>query len=110
MAAASGQKTTEEVYRVSNGTFVAAPINLTGCTEAVLVLYATGMDNVSASDVQAKLKAVSGTVLYAGPQGSFIGVDQINVEIPLSLAGSGNIPVVLTAQGQTSNTVNITIQ
>jgi uncharacterized protein (TIGR03437 family) len=107
---ASGQKTTENDYRVSNGAFVAAPINLKGCTEAVLVLYSTGMDSVSTSDVQAKLAGVSGKVLYAGPQGSFIGVDQVNVEIPLSLAGSGTIPVVLTAKGQTANTVNITIQ
>jgi hypothetical protein len=50
----------------------------------------------------------SGTA--AGLQGAFLGLDQINVVIPSSLAGSGSIPIVLTANGQMANTVNVTIQ
>jgi uncharacterized protein (TIGR03437 family) len=50
------------------------------------------------------------TVLYAGPQGIYPGVDQVNVVIPQSLAGGGNVPVVLSIGGVTSNTVNVTIQ
>ena len=49
-------------------------------------------------------------VLYAGPQGAFVGEDQVNVLIPRSLAGSGSVPVVLTAYGESSNAVNVTIQ
>jgi uncharacterized protein (TIGR03437 family) len=29
-------------------------------------------------------------ILYAGPQGQFPGVDQINIKLPTSLAGSGD--------------------
>jgi uncharacterized protein (TIGR03437 family) len=34
----------------------------------------------------------------------------VNVVIPQSLAGGGNVPVVLSIEGVTSNTVNVTIQ
>lgn len=46
----------------------------------------------------------------AGPQGTFAGLDRINVVIPQSLAGSGNVAVALSAGGQAANTVNLTIQ
>jgi len=54
-------------------------------------------------------------VQYAGAQGagapsSFYGLDQVNVLLPRSLAGSGTVNVVLTAGGQTANTVTMDIQ
>jgi uncharacterized protein (TIGR03437 family) len=60
--------------------------------------------------VQATIGGLDATVLYAGPQGAYPGVDQVNVVIPQSLTGAGNVPVVLSAGGVTSNTVNVTIQ
>ncbi|HTW63738.1 MAG TPA: FG-GAP-like repeat-containing protein [Bryobacteraceae bacterium] len=107
---ASGAQTLENVYQVVNGAITAAPINLGTCSETVLVLYGTGFDTVSASGAQVTLGGKPGQVSYSGPQGSFVGLDQVNVVIPASLAGSGNIPVILTAGGQTANTVNLTIQ
>jgi uncharacterized protein (TIGR03437 family) len=106
---AGGSEVVESVYQVSNGTVVAAPINLSGCSETVLELYATGMDSVSAGDVKVTLGGVSGSVQYAGPQGSFTGLDQINVIIPASLEGRGSVSIALTAKGQSANTVNISI-
>lgn len=107
---ASGSQILENVYQLMNGSIVAAPLNLRGCHETVLQLFGTGIDALSAGEVQVTLAGSLGTVSYAGPQGSFVGLDQINVAIPLSLAGSGNIPIVLSAEGQTANTVNVTIQ
>jgi uncharacterized protein (TIGR03437 family) len=49
-------------------------------------------------------------VLYAGSQPSYAGLDQVNVSLSLSLRGSGESNVVLTVDGQTSNTVTINIQ
>jgi uncharacterized protein (TIGR03437 family) len=49
-------------------------------------------------------------VLYAGPQGSVPGLDQVNVQIPSSLAGSGNANIQLTAGGVAANPVQVTLQ
>ncbi len=107
---ASGAQTTEYPYQMVNGAIVANPLNLGACSETVLELFATGMDAVSASSVQATVGGKSAMVLYAGPQGAFPGLDQVNVVIPQSLAGSGSVSVVVITGGQTSNNVSITIQ
>ena len=43
-------------------------------------------------------------VLHAGPQIRTEGLGQVNVLLPLNLRGSGRSKVVLTADGQSSNT------
>ena len=53
---------------------------------------------------------VSVPVLYAGPQPGFTGLDQVNVAMILSLRGSGESNVVLTVDGQMSNTVTINVR
>ena len=40
---------------------------------------------------------------YFGPQGGFAGLDQVNVMLPASMAGSGQVNVSITVDGQTSN-------
>ena len=50
-------------------------------------------------------------VLFAGAQGGFAGLDQVNIgPLPRSLAGAGEINVVVTAAGTTSNTVTIVME
>ena len=49
-------------------------------------------------------------VSFSGPQGAFAGLDQANVLLPRSLAGSGSVNIVLNASGQTANTVNISVK
>jgi uncharacterized protein (TIGR03437 family) len=89
---------------------VPAPLNLAACSETIVELWGTGIDLSNGTSVQVTIGAVTASVLYAGPQGYYPGVDQINVVVPQSLAGSGNVPIVLSAGGLTSNTVNLTIQ
>jgi uncharacterized protein (TIGR03437 family) len=108
--AADGAQTTILTSQVVNGAVVAVPLNLGMCRQTILELWTTGLDGASASNVQATIGGQSATVLYAGPQGVYPGVDQVNVVIPQSLAGAGNVPVVLTAGEVASNTVNVTIQ
>jgi uncharacterized protein (TIGR03437 family) len=95
---------------VVNGALVAVPLNLAACKETVLELWTTGLDEVDPSTVQVTIGGSDATLLYAGPQGVFPGVDQVNVVIPQSLAGAGSVPIVVTAAGVTSNTVSVTIQ
>jgi uncharacterized protein (TIGR03437 family) len=49
-------------------------------------------------------------VQFAGAQPSFPGRDQVNVSLPAALSGAGNANVVLTVDGQVSNTVMVNIQ
>jgi uncharacterized protein (TIGR03437 family) len=47
---------------------------------------------------------------FAGAQGGFVGLDQANILIPSSLAGRGEVNVVLTVEGKSSNPVAINIR
>ena len=71
-----------------------------------LILYGTGIGN---STVTATIGGVNATVAYSGPQGTYPGLDQVNLVIPPSLAGKGKVTVVLTAGGKASNPVYIVI-
>ena len=105
-----GGQATVLTSQVVNGALVAVPLNLKACQETVLELWTTGLDFADPTTVQVTIGGTAATLLYAGPQGVFPGVDQVNVVIPQSLAGAGNVPIVVSAGGVMSNTVNLTIQ
>lgn len=93
--------------------FVSLPIDLGPAGEQVfLIVFGTGLRYRSAlSAVTASLGGTGLTALYAGAQGEFAGLDQINLgPIPRSLAGRGEMDVILTAEEQPSNAVGITVQ
>jgi uncharacterized protein (TIGR03437 family) len=77
-------------------------------TRAYLTLYGSGLG--SATSVTATVGGFPATVSYAGPQGTYPGLDQYNILIPDSLAGKGKVDVVVTADGKPSNPVNLVIQ
>ena len=86
------------------------PISL-GTGQAVLILYGTGMMGLSSLDnVRCTIGGVSATVQYAGPQNTFAGLDQVNVQIPPELAGRGEVDVVLSVDGQLANTVRVSFK
>ena len=49
-------------------------------------------------------------MLYAGEQPSYPGLDQLNLEMPPSLRGSGEVQIVLTVDGQPANPVTVTVR
>jgi len=111
---AGGTETSVTVFQCGGaaGTCVAVPIDLGPPTDTVtLVLYGTGIRGFSnIANVTASIGTGSAPVLSAGPQGTFAGLDQVNVQLPRTLIGSGKVNVVLTVDGQTSNTVTINVQ
>ncbi|HQR36604.1 MAG TPA: putative Ig domain-containing protein [Blastocatellia bacterium] len=94
------------------GRFVAVPINLGALGDRVfLSLYATGVRKRSSlENVRAIINGVEAPLQYAGDQGGFVGLDQVNIELPRSLAGSGLVEVVLIVDGAIANTVQVNIQ
>ena len=108
----SGTQTIENVYSESaSGGVTPNPISLGSSTDkVVLALYGTGFDSAVTSTVTATVNGVSATVLYAGPGGGFPGLDQVNLQLPASLAGKGNVNVQLSFGGIAATPVQITIQ
>jgi uncharacterized protein (TIGR03437 family) len=99
------------VFNCDSSGCAGVPIELDASSTVVLTLYGTGIQNRSSlANVQATVNGINQTVLYAGPQGSYPGLDQVNVSLSSSLSGAGVANVVLTVDGQTSNTVTVTIQ
>jgi len=104
-------QTYENVYAVSGGALVSNPVSLGSATDtAYLILYGTGFEAAGTTGVKVTIGGISCTVVYAGPQGGFQGLDQANVVIPASLAGAGTVAIQLTANGIAANGVNLTIQ
>ena len=73
-----------------------------------LSLYGTGVRG-RAGPATATVGGKSVTVVYAGSQTEFAGLDQINIQLPNSLRGLGKADVVVTVDGVSSNAVQIEI-
>ncbi|MEP7340113.1 MAG: SBBP repeat-containing protein [Acidobacteriota bacterium] len=88
------------------------PIDLGPPSDQVfLILFGTGIrGNGSLSNISATIGGESAEVLYAGPQGDFIGLDQVNVRLPRNLAGRGQVDVVLAVDGKTANSVRVNVK
>jgi uncharacterized protein (TIGR03437 family) len=107
----SSQQTSVPVFQCSTSGCVSTPIQLSANQTVYLILYGTGIRNRSSlANVTANIGGTNVLVLYAGPQPSFEGLDQVNVTLPASLSGSGEINVVLTVDGQTANPVTVNIR
>jgi uncharacterized protein (TIGR03437 family) len=93
----------------SDGTIVPSPINVSAGTVS-LALFGTGFRAAGTAGVKASVNGTPVTVSYAGPQLNYPGLDQVNIQLPSSLKGSGNVGIQIVANGVPSNTVNVTIQ
>lgn len=99
------------VFQCTNSGCAAVPIDVGLDTPVFLSLYGTGIRNNSGlANVKVTIHGMNVPVSYAGPQLAFPGLDQVNVGLTLNLRGSGDSDVVLTVDGQKSNTVKINIQ
>ncbi|MGE0127747.1 MAG: BACON domain-containing carbohydrate-binding protein [Blastocatellales bacterium] len=111
---ADGSQVYEPVarYDAAQGKFVSIPIDLSDPAEQVfLLLFGTGIRNAGpAPAVSARIGGENAEVLFSGAQGGFVGLDQVNVRLPRGLIGRGEVDVMLTADGKTSNSVRISIK
>lgn len=105
--ASNAQQTAISVYQCTGDACTAVPLNLNAGEPVYLTLYGTGIRNyVTAVDVS--INGIAIPVLYAGPQGTYEGLDQINVgPLPASLSGGGNVTIALTVDGLAANAVTV---
>jgi uncharacterized protein (TIGR03437 family) len=89
---------------------IASGIDL--ATDSVyLVIYCTGVRGRSdLSKVTTIIGGQTVPALYAGQQGGFAGLDQINVLLPAGLRGSGVVNLSVTVDGSVSNSATLTFK
>jgi uncharacterized protein (TIGR03437 family) len=63
----------------------------------LLEIHATGLRNVLASTVTVTIGTTAITATSVRPNPNFFGEDLITITLPASLAGAGDVPVVVTA-------------
>ena len=109
--AADGTITAVPVFQCSS-VCTSVPMGLGGAgDELVVTLYGTGFRNVSsAAAASITIGGAQAQILYIGAQPTDPGLDQVNVVVPASLAGAGEVPVILTVNGQTANTVTLNVK
>jgi len=99
------------VFTCSGSVCSPVPIRVADNTQVYISFYGSGIRNRSSvGNVTCTIGGIRVPVLYAGAQTEFAGLDQVNVEIPKALRGRGEVPVIVTVDGQTTNTVTISIR
>jgi uncharacterized protein (TIGR03437 family) len=93
----------------------------------LVILYATGLGQVTpavatgglpagASNTVAQVTVSIGGIsvtpqdFFAGLAGCCVGLNQINLRVPLGVSSGNAVPVVLNIGGQSSNTATIAVQ
>jgi uncharacterized protein (TIGR03437 family) len=111
---ADGSRNVEFVatFDAVRGTFVPAPGDPGPEGDQLFVtLYGTGLRFHSGmANVKVTIGGVTAEVLYAGPTPGSIGLDQVNARVPRSLAGRGQVDIVVSVDGKTANTVQMSVR
>lgn len=98
------------IYDAAQSRLVTRPIDVSTDTVYLLLYGSSIRFRSSLAAVTATVGGLSLPVEYAGAQGEFIGLDQVNIKLPRTLLGRGEVEVVITVDGRASNTVKINIQ
>lgn len=107
--APNSTQTPVPVTTFSDGQHRTVPISVGGGQDPVVVLFfGTGIRGTSS--VEAFLDGEPAPVVGYGEQLEFVGLDQVNVQIPDALTGAGVIEAYLVVDGIRTNSVTIEIQ
>lgn len=112
---ANGQQLYEPVARfdAAQNRMVPATIDFgpdlgSASDQLYLLLFGTGLryrSSLSATTVFVGNQPAE--VIYAGAQGEMVGLDQLNLRLPRSMAGRGVVDLVVTVDGRSANVVQL---
>jgi uncharacterized protein (TIGR03437 family) len=104
-------QTFEDIFQFNSmsGLFVPKLIDLGPESDKVfLILYATGVRGfTSLNAITVRIGDVTVPVQFAGPHSTFVGLDQMNMELPRSLIGRGEQLLTLVVNGRNANSVTV---
>ncbi len=107
--APNSTQTPVDVTTFSDGQHRTVPISVgNGQDPVVVLLFGTGIRGTSS--VQAFINGQQAPVVGYAAQAEYVGLDQVNVQIPDVLAGAGVVEVYLVVDGVRTNSVTIEIQ
>lgn len=92
--------------------FIALPIDVSQEGDQMfLILFGTGIrSHDRMSEAEVRIGNLPVNTLYAGQQGDFVGLDQVNISLPKTLMGQGDLDLVLKLGGKTTNTVKLRLK
>jgi len=104
----------DSVYSVSSS-HMECRVGLTSCTvrtdQVYLVVFGTGIRHRSSlASVIATIGGANAEVSFAGAQVDFVGLDQINMPVPRSIGGRGEVAVLLMVESQMANAAPVNIK
>lgn len=96
-------------YDATQKKYVPLPLDLGPESDNVfLLLFGTGIRaRSSLQAVNAWIGTTKVEVLYAGAQEEYVGLDQINLRLPRTLASQGEVEVILIVEGSPTNPVRL---
>jgi uncharacterized protein (TIGR03437 family) len=97
----NGQTYTDTFQCSSAGNCTLIPIDVS--SQPYVILYGTGFRAAAQSNVSVRIGNIDAPVTFAGAQGAFAGLDQVNVALPAVLKGRGQLVVTITVNGQATN-------
>ena len=107
----NGTQTVTPVANCTTSGCTLVPIVLNPSTPSYLILYGTGIRGATnLADVSVTIGGVPATVQYAGPQGGYPGLDQVNALIPSTLAGQGQVSLTFSIFTTSANPVQLDFQ
>lgn len=107
-----GRQLYEPVARFETGLnkFVPVPIEF-GNDQLFLLAFGTGLRyRGGLPTINANIGGVPSEVLFAGAQGSLVGLDQINLALSPTLAGRGNVNLAMAVDGKSANTITLSFR
>lgn len=111
---ADGSSSYEPVSRFDSaqGKIVPVPIDLGAQSDQVfLLLFGTGCKQRSSlAGVTVEIGGTPVETSYVGPQGDFVGLDQINLRLLRSFAGRGEVQIRMVIDGKSANLVTVTMK
>jgi uncharacterized protein (TIGR03437 family) len=98
-------------FDAAQNKYVSVPVTLSSDGIANLVLLATGVRKRSSlSAVTVTIGGLSVPVNFVGELPDYPAYDKVQVTLPPSLAGRGEVDVVVTVDGKTANTVKVNLK
>jgi uncharacterized protein (TIGR03437 family) len=109
-----GSQQVEDVFQCGSQGAPCTPVELRLGPESeqlILVVFGTGFRwRQSLDAAQVTIGGEPAEVLYAGFQLEYPGLDQLNVRLPPSLAGRGEVEVLFEVDGKAANPVTVNVR
>jgi uncharacterized protein (TIGR03437 family) len=107
-----GQSQTTNAFQCTSPPLACGPatIALAAGTQVYLELFGTGISGTAEGNDLVTIGGIPATSQYAGPQGGYPALDQVNVLIPASLTRSGLVTLQFTVGGVAANPIELVLQ